>query len=358
MIDNTHGGDIFTDPIELDFSVNVNPLGMPETVKQAIISGVVKDETYPDLSCRKLILALSEKEQIAQSQILCGNGASELIMAAVRAIHPKRCAIPAPAFSGYKRAVDAIGAGVDYYNLSADSGYGYENVWEQILTMEVQMLFLCNPNNPIGNRISEEQLCDLLKLCQQKNIAVLVDECFLRFHKAYESISCKRFLKDYKNLMVLNAFTKFYGMAGIRLGYLMTANEAILEKIAEQLPEWNVSSVAQRAGIAALTEKGYEEQTRTLVAQERNYLTNSLKMLGCTPFASEADFITFQLPPQKQHIDLKKALLMRKILIRSCETYRNMPQGCYRTAVKKHLENEKLIAAIQAVLAEQDTTQK
>lgn len=358
MNDTIHGGDIFTNSVELDFSVNVNPLGMPEAVKKAIITGIAKDETYPDLFCRKLILALSEKEQIAQSQILCGNGASELIMAAVRAIRPKRCAVPAPAFSGYERAVYAAGAGVDYYNLSADSGYGYENVWEQIGTMEVQMLFLCNPNNPIGNRISEEELCRLLKFCQQQNIVVLVDECFLRFHKEYEQISCKRFLKDYKNLVVFNAFTKFYAMAGIRLGYLMTANERILEKIAQQLPEWNISSVAQRAGIAALTEKGYEEQTRTLVYEERAYLMNSLKMLGCLPFASEADFITFMLPPQKRHIDLKKALLMEKILIRSCETYRNMPQGCYRIVVKKHLENERLIAAIQAVLSEQDTTQK
>lgn len=350
-----HGGDIYTNPVELDFSVNVNPLGMPESVKQAIAAGTAADETYPDLFCRNLISALAEKEQTAQSHIICGNGASELIMAAVRAIRPRRCAIAAPTFSGYERAVRSVGAEAEYYQLSEDSEFGYETVCEQICRMEVQMLFLCNPNNPIGNRIPEEQLCNLLKICHKKQIAVLVDECFLRFHNEYEAISCKRFLEDYNNLMVLNAFTKFYAMAGIRLGYLMTANKTVLGQIAEQLPEWNVSSVAQRAGIAALKETDYEERTRELVVQERTYLMNSLKELGCFPFFSEADYITFQLSQQKRHIDLKQALLKKKILVRSCATYRNMPQGCYRIAVKKHLENERLMAAIKAVWSEKES---
>lgn len=350
MNEEIHGGDIFDKEVELDFSVNINPLGMAGSVKKAVIEGIGQDETYPDRTCGALRRALAKKEQLLPEQILCGNGASELIQAAVRAAAPKNCAVAAPSFSGYERAVRAFGAEVQYYMLSADTGYGYETVCTQLEKMQVQMCFLCNPNNPIGNRIQETELAQILEYCSQKKIIVLVDECFLKFHKDYGQLSCKRFLGRYDNLLVLNAFTKFYAMAGIRLGYLMTSNESLLKQAAAQLSEWNVSSVAQRAGIAALKEKDYEEQTRQLVAVERTWMADALCKMGCTVFPSEADYMTFQLPQEKQSILLRERLLKEKILIRSCASYHHMPSACYRVAVRQHTDNERLVAAIQTIL--------
>ena len=177
-----------------------------------------------------------------------------------------------------------------------------------------------------------------------------MDECFLRFNRNYEKISCKRFLKDYNNLVIINAYTKFYAMAGIRLGYLLSYNDELIDNISLQLPEWNISTVAQRAGIAAFKDKDYEEHTYRLIEKEREFLTDKLSAMECIVYPSEADYITFRLPSDKAGCQLQDELLKNGILIRSCQSYRNMPPDCYRIAVKKHTDNEILIDFISNIL--------
>ena len=348
-----HGGNIYGRDIQLDFSVNINPLGMPQGARRAITEQVAGDETYPDIFCTDLRRVIAQKEGIMPEQILCGNGASELLMALVRAAAPDRCAIAAPSFSGYERAVCAAGAKPLFYELSPNTGFGYENVCNQLSTMSVEMLFLCNPNNPTGNIIPEHILMEILQYCAYKKIWVVVDECFLRFHPLYEKISCKRFLGQYPNLIIVNAFTKFYAMAGVRLGYLMMDNPSFMQTVAQQLPEWNVSSIAQRTGIAAWQDTAYEKQTRQLIEMERAYLIRELAQMDCTVFPSEADYITFCLPRTKAGFPLKDRLIEKKILIRSCANYRNMPPDCYRIAVKRHTENEELVRVLRAELSDE-----
>lgn len=193
-------------------------------------------------------------------------------------------------------------------------------------------------------------MTEILQFCASKKIRVVADECFLRFHPHYEKMSCKRFLKQYPNLLIVNAFTKFYAMAGLRLGYLMTGDLSLLHAVAQQLPEWNVSSIAQRAGISALQDTEYEKQTRQLIEKERRYLIQEFLKMGCTVFPSEADYITFRLPQEKTGFLLKERLLEGKILIRSCANYRNMPPDCYRIAVKQHADNEELVRQVWRIL--------
>ena len=161
-------------------------------------------------------------------------------------------------------------------------------------------------------------------------------------------MSCKRFLKQYPNLLIVNAFTKFYAMAGLRLGDLMTGDLSLLHAVAQQLPEWNVSSIAQRAGISALQDTEYEKRIHCY-SYSKEAAQEFLKM-GCTVFPSEADYITFRLPQEKTGFLLKERLLEGKILIRSCANYRNMPPDCYRIAVKQHADNEELVRQVWRIL--------
>lgn len=353
MLKEIHGGNIYDKEVRLDFSVNINPFGMPENVKKAVAEHISKDSLYPDIFCTDLRNAIADKECVKAEQVICGNGASELIMAAVRAVKPSECAVAAPSFSGYERAVRAYGAVPVFYELSENSGYGYEKAAEQILSKPVQMCFLCNPNNPTGNLIPNSVLTEILDGCADKNVTVVLDECFLKFHPQYEKISGRQLIEKYDNLLVLNAFTKFYAMAGIRLGYIIMSDLGLRDKIIMQLPEWNVSSAAQRAGIAALKEDEYEKETKKFVEKERLYLSAEFKKAGCKVYPSEADYITFCLPKEKQDILLKEELLKKKILIRSCENYKNMLPGSYRIAVKKHEENKELIKQVRQILKEQ-----
>ena len=345
-----HGGNIYDKEVSLDFSVNINPLGMPDGVQDAILNNISGYETYPDIRYTALREAVAGKERVQAERILCGNGASELIMAVVRAVRPDKCAVAAPSFSGYERAVSAYGAGIQYYKLDEKNGFGYADVCGQLKDMDIQMCFICNPNNPTGNLIPEDILVNILDICRDRNIVVVADECFLRFNPQYEIISCKRFLDDYDNLVIINAFTKFYAMAGIRLGYMMSANTELINRVSLQLPEWNVSSVAQRAGIAAFKDKDYEGHTYRLIEKEREFLTDKLSAMECIVYPSVADYITFRLPSDKAGCQLQDELLKNGILIRSCQSYRNMPPDCYRIAVKKHTDNEILIDFISDIL--------
>ncbi len=345
-----HGGNVFDKDVKLDYSVNINPLGMPEGVRDVIIRNIDKDETYPDIEYHELKTAIAAKERVSEDIIICGNGASELIMAAVRAEKPLKCAMAAPSFSGYERATRACGADILYYYLDSHNGFSYENVCDQLLKLDIQLCFICNPNNPTGNLVPVNMLKDILDICKERNIRLIVDECFLRFHPDYENISCRNLLSQYDNLVVINAFTKFYAMAGIRLGYMMCADRQFMDKVSIQLPEWNISSIAQRAGIEALKAADYEQQTRKLIVEERSYLANGLKAAGCEVYPSEADYITFRLSHKHAGDNLMDELLRRKILIRSCASYNNMPPDCYRIAVKKHKDNEYLMKNINEVL--------
>ena len=345
-----HGGNIYDKDVILDFSVNINPLGMPEGVRNAIIENISEYETYPDIRYTALRKAIAGKENVQKDRILCGNGASELIMAVVRAVKPDKCAVAAPSFSGYERAVNAYGADILYYELDEKNGFGYADVCRQLMKMDIQMCFICNPNNPTGNIIPEDILINILDLCRDRNIIVVADECFLRFNPGYENISCKRFLDNYDNLVVINAFTKFYAMAGIRLGYMMSANSELINRVSLQLSEWNISSVAQMAGIAAYADIDYEKRTHELIERERKYLISELSDMKCKVYPSEADYITFRLPFNKAGCMLQDELIKNKILIRSCESFHNMPSDCYRIAVKKHSDNEILINNIRQII--------
>ena len=150
--------------------------------------------------------------------------------------------------------------------------------------------------------------------------------------------------------MIINAFTKFYAMAGIRLGYIMSANTELINRVSLQLPEWNVSSVAQRAGIAAFADKDYEKHTHELIQRERQFLINELSDMKCIVYPSQADYLTFRLPQSKAGCMIQEELLKHGILIRSCGSYHNMPADCYRIAVKQHADNEVLINNMRQIL--------
>ena len=127
-----HGGNTYDKEVSLDFSVNINPLGMPDGVQDAILNNMSGYETYPDIRYTALREAVAGKERVQADRILCGNGASELIMAVVRAEKPYKCAVAAPSFSGYERAVSAYGAETEYYKLDEKNGFGYADACSQL----------------------------------------------------------------------------------------------------------------------------------------------------------------------------------------------------------------------------------
>lgn len=335
-----HGGTASKETAAYDFSCNVNPLGIPGRVTDAVMLQWKENERYPDARCLRLRKAIAKQWNGRETQVICGNGASELIYGIVRARKPSSALLPAPTFSEYERALCSCEVPIHFYELKRDRAFCFDEDFLVCLEQQERnsMLFLCNPNNPVGNSMNKQLLLQILSLCFDKQIFVVLDECFLPFLSDYKQQSAKQFWQDYPHVFVLNAFTKLYGMPGIRLGYGVCADSKLIERIGLQLPSWNVSSVAQLAGFFALQETDYVEKSISYIAAERDYLQNGLRKQGFMPYTPTANFIFFEAPPQ-----LDEQLLQRGIAIRSCENYRVLKKGDYRIAVRTHEENAFLL---------------
>ena len=345
-----HGGDWAGFEMEygkapLDFSANVSPLGLPEGVRAAAIRALETADRYPDPLCRKLRAALSKYHGVPAENIVCGNGASDLIYRLCLSLKPKRAAVFVPGFSEYALALREAGAAVTEIPLSAED---FRLTEKQVLQIpqDAELLFLCNPNNPTGLLTERETLSAILSLCRDRGTILCADECFLDFYENAAEHSLIPALSEYPNLVILRAFTKTYAMAGLRLGYALCGNKALAERLQNSGPPWVVSGVAQEAGIEALCETNYVNRLRVLISDERRRMKAALEALGLRVIPGEANFLHFQ----SADTALAEKLRARGMLIRECADFAGLRAGWYRTAIRTAGENDILIKTIGEVL--------
>ena len=349
-----HGGDVYSarqkmkqEP--LDFSANINPMGMPPGAVRAAADALQQCTQYPDPLCRELRAALAAYEGIPAEQIVCGNGAADLIFRIVAATHPQRALLLEPTFAEYEQALRSMDCSIAYFPLQESEGFVLPEAFLQQLTPEINLLFLCNPNNPTGRTVSPALLQEIWKRCEEAGILLVVDECFNEFLEHPEQNTLKGVLKTGANSVILKAFTKSFAMPGLRLGYGLCGNGNLAERIFSCGQPWGVSIPAQAAGVAALQEQGYLERMRRLIQTERRWLSENLARLGLCVFPSEANYILFRTETE---IPLRERMEQRGVLIRACGNYRGLDNRYYRIAVRGHGENERLIAALKCALEE------
>lgn len=340
-----HGGDIYRNKGVLDFSVNSNPLGAPETVLEAVREAAKDIVHYPDIYCESLLEAVSRFEGVGSEELLCGNGAAELFFAVVFAVKPKKALLLSPSFLEYERALKAVDAGITYHILTEENGFKVDESLLEAITPELDILFLCNPNNPTGCVIEKGLLKAILKRCRTNGVLLVLDECFLDFLEEPQMYEMKDVRGRYEELLIIKAFTKLFAVPGLRLGYGICGNRRLLQKMQEILQPWNVSVPAQAGGAAALTDCGeyrveqYIKDTREYVSRERSYLADVLEKQGFRVYNSKANYVFFYGAP-----GLYEKALKAGFLIRDCGGYRGLSPGYYRIAVRKHEENERLTA--------------
>ena len=273
----THGGDwagyraeFGRDP--LDFSANVSPLGLPEGVAKAITASLATADRYPDPLCRALREKLAVAEGVPAEWLLCGNGAADLIFRLALAVKPRRALVTAPTFAEYATALETLGCTVERLTLNEANDFAVTEEFLDAIVPGVEIVFLCQPNNPTGQLARPALVEALLRRCEAVGAVLAVDECFLDFLPEGQSLSAKRLLSTSRKLIILKAFTKLYGMAGVRLGYCLCADESRLARMQAAGQPWAVSSLAQAAGIAALDETDYVAQVRALIGTQRPVL--------------------------------------------------------------------------------------
>lgn len=331
----THGGDVYRNPIEYDFSINVNPLGMPLASIQAAHEGVVLTGRYPDYKAEQLCHAIAKAKQIPADRIIPGNGAAELLYVLGQTI-PEKALTIAPTFTGYAEAVAAGGGELTYAS----------DEQELLAKMDdsIRLVFLCNPNNPTGTLFTREQILRVLAKAEAMQVYVCVDECFLPFLEEEASYSMLPYLAKHPRLLVLRAFTKIYCMAGLRLGYLACGDTELQSRIRVKLQPWNTSIPAQLAGIAALSDTEYLAKTRENLQAERAYLVPRLRELVAEVYDGYGNFLLFRDEP-----DLKERMLEVGVLIRACGDFEGLDDTYFRIGIRSHSENQEFIRRLARV---------
>jgi threonine-phosphate decarboxylase len=337
----------------LDFSVNISPLGLPPAAAAAVRYGAADCGVYPDPFCRRLRAALSSNLGIDSRHIVCGNGAGDLIYRIVHRKKPRGALVIAPSFSDYEKALREASCKVVYHELSKKDFLLDEQILSKI-NRGIQIVFLCNPNNPTSLTVDKNLLKRMVRRCNENGVTVVIDECFNEFLDEPDNHSALPLLREFQNVIILRAFTKIYAMAGLRLGYCVTGSVKDASEIADTGQAWPVSTIAQSAGIAALLDKDYVNRVRNLVRTERARMKDEFKQLGLEVLGGEANFIFFRIRPDSA-FDRKTffdSLLRQNILIRCCNNCRGLDNSYYRSAVLTHDENTLLLEAISGLTLE------
>ncbi|SFG38191.1 histidinol-phosphate aminotransferase [Lachnospiraceae bacterium C7] len=339
-----HGGDIYRNDVKIDYSVNINPLQLPDSIKKAYEKCFDTLGTYPDPYCEKLCKQIAKIEKVSNNKILCGNGASELFMAIYHGIKPQKIMLCSPSFYGYVHGANALDCEIQWHYLSENEEFKVNSrfIKEIEKSEDVDMIFLTNPNNPTGKIVDIDILDKIISVCQKKEIYLILDECFMEFVEGCNDYNDYIKKYNYSKLIRIKAFTKIFAIPGVRLGYGIFNSVEELENVRKNLPEWNVSGIAQSIGVVATEEDNYIKKTREYIKQEKEFLYENLNGDNIKVFYSDANFILL-----KSKIDLYDFLIKEKILIRKCDNFHGLEKEYYRIAVKSREENEILINCLK-----------
>ena len=353
MKNSAHGGNIYKKAKELgireeqimDYSANISPLGIPEHIRQAMVDAIGGTINYPDPDCTRLREAISAQDRVQEDQIACGNGGADLLYRLAFGLKPGKVLLPVPAFVEYEEAMTAAGAQIVCEPM--DEMFRIREDITDRITEEIDLVILCNPNNPTGLLTGREQVLAVLDRARACGCRVLVDECFLEICREEAAYTVKPYLKEYPNLMILKSFTKLYAIPGVRLGYLLSGDPGVIRKVNRAGQAWSVSHIAQCAGVAALEHPEYKEAVIAAVERELAYMKEEMRALPLTLYDGRANYLFFRTPGVS---DLDRRMEKRGIMIRNCGNYRHLGDDYWRVAVKSHEENVILLRELRAAL--------
>ena len=337
----------------LDFSANLNPVGPPPGVESLLEEARGRIRWYPEPTYREFRESVAKAEGVDPSCILPGNGTADLIHLISRWKARGRVAVVVPTFTEYERAAQADQSEVFPLHLKEELDFFPDGLGREIGSLgAVQLLFLCNPNNPTGRLWPVKPLQELLGACQRAGTVVVVDEAYMEFLEDRLRYSSVPWVKRFQNLIVLRSMTKIFSVPGIRIGYGVTCEKTALA-LRQIQPPWPMNGLAASLGERLIGESGFLERSRREIAGFRQQLRTDLQGLpGIKLVPSEANFILCRLmDPAQTAQGLAQDLARRGILIRVCDDFTGLEPGRFiRVAVRRPEENQRLLQALQEIL--------
>jgi threonine-phosphate decarboxylase len=339
----------------LEFSGPINFLGPSPKAIEAVKQNAKLIKFYPDPNPVEFKTEIAKYVGcgIQEKNVLLGNGSIELIYL-ITEILPRghKAVIPVPSFSEYEKATLRVSGDPIFVQLPNDFSLDLDKI-KKAVTDETKIMCICNPHSPSGRLYSKEELLELVKFCNKKDIIFSIDENYIEFDDKSLSNSLARVVKDYENLFVIRSVTKFYGMAGIRFGYALAA-EKLIDKLESMRLPWSINGLACQVTMAAINDIQFIENTKQTIAKNRQTLAQNLSLIpGLYVYPSITNFVLVKILNRKiTSTMLKEALAKERILIRDCCTFMGMDNSHFRITIRSEKDNQQFVEKIRKVLTE------
>ena len=335
------------------FSANVNPLGISPLLKKTLINRIDSITTYPERNYLSLRKCIAQYINCDYNNIIVGNGTTEILSLFIQLQHPKKAMIIGPTYSEYEREISLGGGSTLYYPLKESLDFKIDvDHFINTLNESIDLLVLCNPNNPTSSAICQSDMRKILDVCKQHDIYVLIDETYVEFSSDIKKITAIPLTEYYNNLFIVRGVSKFFAAPGLRLGYAITGNYDIISEFYGRQNPWTINTLAEIGGRVMFKDEDYILKTRELINSERDRIYDIIKKSGLyKPYKPEANFILLKiLDDSITSSDIFEKAIHEKMMIRDCSTFPILDDRYIRFCIMMPEDNDRLLSCFLSAI--------
>ncbi len=334
------------------YSANVNPLGLSEKVRSQLAANLDVITRYPDRDYTDLKKAIAAYTNTSPEHIVVGNGSTELISLLISQRAPKRALLLGPTYSEYARELNLVGGTLEYYNLKEEQDFRLDiSDLTDTLKSDIDLLIICNPNNPTSSAISTADMKKLLTVCRSLGIFVMIDETYIEFAPEGTSLSAVSLVPEFDNFMVIRGVSKFFAAPGLRFGYGLTSNQAFLQTLLTHQNPWSLNSVGAYAGERMLKDTDYIKKTWTLIDSERTRMCTELSGLDTVKiYPAYANFVLVRILKEGlTSFDVFEKAIHQNLMIRDCSSFESLNGEYVRFCIMNPEDNDRLLDVFRSL---------
>ena len=334
------------------FGANVNPLGLSGQVKKDLAKHLDIISSYPDRDYTDLKKAIAAYTNTSPEHIVVGNGSTELISLLISQRAPKKALLLGPTYSEYARELNLVGGTLEYYNLKEEQDFKLDiSDLTDALKSDIDLLIICNPNNPTSSAISTSDIRELLSVCRSLGIFVMIDETYIEFAPEGAALSAVPLVPEFDNFMVIRGVSKFFAAPGLRFGYGLTSNQAFLQTLLTHQNPWSLNSIGAYAGERMLKDTDYIKKTWTLIDSERTRMCTELSGLDTVKiYPAYANFVLVRILKEGlTSFDVFEKAIHQNLMIRDCSSFESLNGEYVRFCIMNPEDNDRLLDVFRSL---------
>ncbi len=334
------------------YNSNLNPMGVPESVKKAYTDYADAVIRYPDDYYPALKKSISSYAGCKENQLVLGSGSSDLLRTLIGLLGPKKAMVLVPSFTEYEKVLSMYGCDIEYYELDESKDFQFDIAdFVAHLDSSLDLIILGNPNNPTSQIISREDMETMAEVCKAFGTFLLIDEMYIEFVDKYQDITAVPLVENFDNIAVMRSTSKFFAVPGLRLAYGIMANDEYMKVLSITGSPNPISSITAAVCTEMLKDRKYIKESCSQIYTERNLIVSAMSpSKHIKLYKPSANFMLVKILKDDvtagqiaDHCNLKG------IVIRNCENIRGLSNKYIRFCFMKPSQNDLLVNTILEV---------